>query len=759
MDEGGGRGAAEEDPRPLGQPRGEPGGSPRENPRAASSGTVRAVGRWRVPGRRIWRAFPELDGFSDEQCRRFLRVACRRSGWRHLHRLIVGATLVALTMGVGTALGWFLFIHGSMGFASPARIDDSPVWAIASLFATALFVPLLGTLLVRDVLLRRRLRAVLRGTGSCPKCRYSLVGLAIPETLELPCPECGFLCRVDLALSELQLDEQGRPLQRTIVFERAAFWTRERRRRWLRNGLIVAGAIVVLLGTPIAVIEWRVQRQAELANANRPTQQDVTRAIERLRPGVEVVAAPRAIAQIERLAARLGEIQAEVDPLSGSPGGTTGRRDIDMSLILPDEPPRDSSSTTGSSPSGTPTDAELEALARRMLEAYERAGVIELVDEIAATPLQARDPKVPPSQLWNLGLAYLGNSREIARMLGARMALAVQRGDAVEAGRSLAALLAIATHLETQPHLIEHLVAGAIRALAHGRLASWLASSPGEAELDAIDAALKAHAPAFSNELGVELEAIMMREYLGTFFGTPSNVRLLALAPRFAVEAVRSQIGSFPNALLETVGTWQGNRNAIDAWLECARRMSTLEAFQRRDGSVAAAPVPSEDAGLIRRWGIFGRGPVFDHQDAERAMHRTIDLWLALERWRLRHGAYPERLELLVPECMSSLPIDPYSGRSFGYRRIDGGASAADLPFHLWVSGLDGVDDGGIDPTLGMAHRRFPTPATAAPGTDCVMNRASPIPRHDGAVGALEAKDAAPPPTRTAESSARSPSP
>ena len=52
--------------------------------------------------RRIYRAFPELDRYSDEQCRRFVRSANR--GWRRtLH-----ASLIALVVMGGVGLGAWL---------------------------------------------------------------------------------------------------------------------------------------------------------------------------------------------------------------------------------------------------------------------------------------------------------------------------------------------------------------------------------------------------------------------------------------------------------------------------------------------------------------------------------------------------------------------------------------------------------------------------------------------------------------------------
>ena len=46
---------------------------------------------------------------------------------------------------------------------------------------------------------------------------------------------------------------------------------------------------------------------------------------------------------------------------------------------------------------------------------------------------------------------------------------------------------------------------------------------------------------------------------------------------------------------------------------------------------------------------------------------------VAIEAWKLGHdGQYPETLAALVPGLLASLPIDPYSGKPFGYVRSEG---------------------------------------------------------------------------------------
>ena len=80
---------------------------------------------------------------------------------------------------------------------------------------------------------------------------------------------------------------------------------------------------------------------------------------------------------------------------------------------------------------------------------------------------------------------------------------------------------------------------------------------------------------------------------------------------------------------------------------------------------------------------------------------------LALKRWRLDKGAYPEKLaELVADGYLQALPDDPYGEGSLKYRRVERAAKADGDPSHalrmtegddfvLYSLGADFDDDGG----------------------------------------------------------------
>jgi hypothetical protein len=77
---------------------------------------------------------------------------------------------------------------------------------------------------------------------------------------------------------------------------------------------------------------------------------------------------------------------------------------------------------------------------------------------------------------------------------------------------------------------------------------------------------------------------------------------------------------------------------------------------------------------------------------------------IALERYRLAHGAYPESLDMLVPQFIAKLPHDIINGQPLHYRRtLDG-------QLVLYSVGWNETDDGGVveQRVVGVSDGRVP---------------------------------------------------
>jgi hypothetical protein len=87
--------------------------------------------------------------------------------------------------------------------------------------------------------------------------------------------------------------------------------------------------------------------------------------------------------------------------------------------------------------------------------------------------------------------------------------------------------------------------------------------------------------------------------------------------------------------------------------------------------------------GTNRRQGLLARA-------AESEVRRRILVTaIALERYRLRHGAYPNALDELAPECCKAVPSDFIDGKPLRY------CTTTDGHYVLYSVGLDGTDNGG----------------------------------------------------------------
>jgi hypothetical protein len=147
----------------------------------------------RLLSRKIYRAFPELDQFDDETCKRYIN---RTSGIN--------------TNGVGCLLMIFVFVASFTAwvFIEYNAIQVGVFWLLDKigirvgpyteifiyLFAYSGYIwfPWVMLLLARDRWLYTQIKKQLKGVG-CRECGYCLVGLPINETRFngfVVCPEC-----------------------------------------------------------------------------------------------------------------------------------------------------------------------------------------------------------------------------------------------------------------------------------------------------------------------------------------------------------------------------------------------------------------------------------------------------------------------------------------------------------------------------------------------------------------------------------------
>ena len=240
----------------------------------------------RILTRKIWRAFPELDRFGDEQCARFVKAANARTSAKVMTWLVAS---IATALVSATALIVPIWLQPKCGnvYVFPA-LDDIYMHALltrAWFWAWWMFAGGIAGFITRDVLLRLRVRRILRTRATCVQCRYSLLGLAVPASLIVQCPECGTPTHVDESMGELTVDEQGAArFTPKDVRKPPRIFTTSRMRVIKRVAIVTAIGLPVIVGGSFFGYEWFLRRQAAKALADRLTPEALMQMMEASQP-------------------------------------------------------------------------------------------------------------------------------------------------------------------------------------------------------------------------------------------------------------------------------------------------------------------------------------------------------------------------------------------------------------------------------------------------------------------------------------------
>ncbi len=686
----------------------------------------------RIPGTKIYRAFEELDRFSDEQCENFLRAALRpgRRVMRWLVSTLVGGGLMVVLM---TLVVWAMTLVPMR----PRESDGVGFWFVSG-GATLLVVGVcvFSAVLLRDFLLRRRLRIIISTRGVCRNCRYLLLGLPVSETNTVACPECGATSEVDPSLGELAIAgsgartlRQANQLKQSSIFLEG-FWNPGRLALLRRLGRWALRTAVVLLFVVTVGVLWRwfrAESEAQAANGMLQPGASISRRYASLQPLGSSPTSANAWLVIADFGREVGVIastvyqQATLKAAAVSASATSPLLRVEYLDVLAMGRP-DPSALQWPAAAGTVSyqaafNATMAAEGQRLLS---ESAVIHGVDVLATM-----DRYDPP---WNTASVTLGNNaaqyadaeslRKLIRFCTGRIALAAKAGDMPEV----------------------------VRAFRTGMTASRLAacslpiyaSMAQCALLDAIWPALRTADAATLREIAreleradsrpnvveaIETERLIAEKQVCEFFSHPENTRWGAFSlmqahllrfPRFDEWWASPPLGSFA----ENLAAVRQTADNAKAW----GQQRPVDRF-----SVSGVlPVPPASA----LWYIQYLGSICDMTigwyDRWRTMLEGTKMLVAIERFEREHGAFPRQLDQIVPEFAAAVAVDLWSGKEFRYRVVDSIASVADggegkglagpgWGFILYSVGTDGVDDGGKDAGEAALGLWGPQPPRAAP--------------------------------------------
>jgi len=99
--------------------------------------------------------------------------------------------------------------------------------------------------------------------------------------------------------------------------------------------------------------------------------------------------------------------------------------------------------------------------------------------------------------------------------------------------------------------------------------------------------------------------------------------------------------------------------------------------------------IGSDFGGVLTQVLLPGLSAIGEQAAVADAKYRACVLGVAAYRYRLKHGAWPEALDKLVPELLVAVPLDPFTGKPMIYGTDKAGRRV------IYSVGRDLVDDGG----------------------------------------------------------------
>lgn len=627
----------------------------------------------RLLARSVYRAFPELDAFSDAECRIYVRNATA-SPLRRMARVAVNVAVLAGLVAIEVRLlqTWITSSY------LPGRM--------AALLLLVLCTVGIGALVMRDLLLRLAIRRILGRGARCPQCSYSLAGLPVAQEQAVTCPECARTTDVSLHASHFARGADGllRFLPGPGAQVPADPWLTGRRvRAAARWTAAAAAAVAVALAIPMAIWEVHLRRMASAANAAAASLPSGAALLEAATPAAATQPGDSAFDALSEFHARCGSLQGSVllHEISEWPqiwwfGSSRVAEQGQTELPL----------------------AIRTRIAAQLMPEARTAGLIESLERLGRAPA-IRLPAEPAagSTLRACMKARMDALPEAihraSNMASFWMLDACARGEPVEAARAFRTILALSSvNGMLRPFPFSGNAVGAAQLLEHLAAVSRLQGGDEALRIvrQGFDRNLRCR---FTPESMAALETRMFQEEVIRTFGDPAVLRWRVF-PWIRTQAYESAIGyrwgrgapvaQDPPALaFDFDREWAASLDPLPAELLSYAKAVPWDA-PAQASVVPPVPLPPMAASVVAwlpRWSP-GREPA---QLADFA----VACVLGIEGFRRANDRLPAALGELVPAYLPALPP-----RALGviYRIVRD--PACPLGYQLYSMAFDGSDDG-----------------------------------------------------------------
>ena len=352
---------------------------------------------------------------------------------------------------------------------------------------------------------------------------------------------------------------------------------------------------------------------------------------------------------------------------------------------------------------------------------------IDLLHQVMERP--KLDFQLDYQKNFDLPLPHLMQMKKASQKLAATAIFNLHGGDTGAATTNILTLLALVQKNEAEGVLISDLVRIAMTAIAE--VPTWdllqitnvteaqlTALQKGWEQLDFIGGATNVFAlerawgidtiekarsshEGYEKIFGLVSSMGMAATPTGSSWGWPPDWEAITEKPRYAVaEIMWRSSWSYTDELrtlkteqiiLEALRLMQTKRNEFYKadYDEMVKKLSSLGIANAGGVFFRALKIP-DMSGMFGDWGLSSS--VLKILRTE-TVCRIAATAIALKRFQLQHGQWPELLNELVPEFIVSIPIDPYDGKPLKYHPNTDGT------YLLYSVAENGVDDGG-SPTL-----------------------------------------------------------
>jgi hypothetical protein len=323
-------------------------------------------------------------------------------------------------------------------------------------------------------------------------------------------------------------------------------------------------------------------------------------------------------------------------------------------------------------------------LLRQMDDAMRRhAGIFELLAEARTMP--QFDFAIDPMRIDMSDRQVLGGLRGALDLLKFACLHAQAHDDTQQVTESLTSMFALAASTRDEPGMLVAFVRMSL--FAHGLKAMKDALSRVElspSQLMRLETPLHQRlagdviTPAIEADLASSHEQLQTLDLVDVLVQGRAMSRLIAQVQTRFAEA----FGATEQQPLPPRRTWADQLGML--WVALCPGHYELAATEQLDAIIAAydnlPTITGQESDVSPSVAAFVRT-----ETQLRASCSTAVAALAVERYRMEHGAWPDSLE----DVDAVIPADPYSGQSLLYKRLNDGVV-------LYTVGANGEDDGGM---------------------------------------------------------------